>query len=270
MGRAIIIKDADFSAVAVETIPVGGKYYLSKSNPLNVVNKYIDGSTQKWAQDSATALYVYPLSAGEVVTAKEYAYKCVMNMVDSIGAVGESVAYSDGNTSKISTGDVRLWPSYMPVSLKAQEDCLLIVYGYVSAAGDYFPSELYIEDAPGGERVLKPSDAVFTSKYYLKADGTWGTSGGDGPSFYYNVYAGDVVKVKAQAGHNTAIAFLDYNGFPGSGTGTFAANETGRHSVSAGSEESFTAPTDCVLYVYGTEYGVSSFPESLIINPSNE
>lgn len=70
MGKALVIKGADFSEVCIDIIPLGGRTYLSSNNPIFTKDGYISSSSKVWSPARDTTTYFWPVSMGDILVSR--------------------------------------------------------------------------------------------------------------------------------------------------------------------------------------------------------
>ena len=266
MGKVLIIKGADFSGVNVDIIPVfvNSELDLTKQNYLRSAQAYIS-SEGKWGTGGAnTKTLFWPISAGQILrlgsNPDDGLYFCISQGFESIGNAIQTI---DGQiVNRINYGN----PDF---ELLARENGYVAI-SYLVEGQARWPNPdtaKIIADSYPGTRVLSYDDAIgFIDKYINSSTNTWGNETaptGKHPGVFYNVFKGETVRVKANANSNTNIAFIRATT---SRTAEVSyAEGTGRNNITKGTEQSFTVPEDCYLYVSAYSGNTESFPEELEI-----
>lgn len=243
MGKALIIKGADFSAVAAQNIIIGGDVELAKDNATTELSAYF--YNRNVAPSATPKLLFYPIKQGDYL-------KCpggiitAMNVAVSLGdEVGMSDFYGDGGCV---CGGLS-FPG--EVIIQAPADGFAVLQSVSYGGDDIFPDGCVITKEKPVTRIAGLNNYVFGANKYINAGGTWGNDTAPAEHYaclFYNVHPGEVVKVTATNG-NQSIAFLQMCEDIAGRTPVFTQG-VGRISVTQGTQQSITVEKEALLYVY--------------------
>lgn len=252
MGKALIIKGADFSAVAAEDIVIGGDIILTRDNASSSVNGYLtgDGASAAITPSQTEQLLFYPISAGK------YLYVPGQSAQRQVVALVRATEYGVSGIYATDAGKIARNEGFPgDIIIRATVDCYVALMS-LSGGNDIFPEGCKICDSVETPSSLSLSNYIYGANVYLKQDGTWEaetTPAQDYAGVLYNVHAGDVITVTPFPGKNAFFAFLNFdknNIF--SGTASFAQGE-GRYKNA--DEATYTVEHECILYVYAYASG---------------
>lgn len=266
MGKVLIIKGADFSGVNVDIVPVfvNSELDLTKQNYLRSAQTYISGEGRWGTGGANTKTLFWPISAGQILrlgsNPDDGLYFCISQGFESIGKAIQTIDGQIINRINYKNPDFELL---------ARENGYVVI-SYLVDGQDRWPNPdtaKIIADSYPGTRVLSYDDAIgFIDKYINSNTNSWGNETaptGKHPGVFYNVFKGETVHVKANANFNSNIAFIRAK--TSRIEAVSFAEGTGKTTTTKGTEQSYTVPEDCYLYVSAYSGNSVTFPEELEI-----
>lgn len=261
MGQSLIIRNADFSQYAIESIPVDGKFYLTKNNYVeDTGNKYIR-SDGMWSIDSdEKAGLIYSVSRNQTVTVKANSTnKACFALINNTNNFVGIVDFAGDLTSRYN-----LEPGNS-CSIKAPEDCLLYVMN-LSEGLDMFPEDIYLSDYICPRDIIK-GDAVRGGSLYINNSGIWGNGTVENTGLYFSVFKGEKITIIAKDTLKTFVALLKTTvNEKLTYSVNFISSETSRHEITAGGQIELNVTEDCFLWVYNLDLQTDIFPKSIKVS----
>lgn len=261
MGKALVIKGADFSASSVRKVALDGKTYLDISTAAFILEGYFVTDTQ-WRTYAGVFYCFWPVHAGDYVFVQTTPERDVRFIFASFANGLPSVQLANNYIGQGQSG---------AILMKATQDCYLgwlakketetsmaeIPAGAFIQAGEYFEYPVPTED----------NYTIYANKYITNA-GAWGA--GDTTEMY-NIAKGDTFVVDNRDGTGLCRVGI-LNEFPAGDENRLASGVFGAlYTLSTGSNvvdiaagtmmaEAIAAPVAGVLCV--CNFG--AFPETLI------
>lgn len=244
MGKALIIKGADFSAVAAQNIVIGGDVELTKTNyASSLAARFFN---RKITPDANAEMLFYPIKQGDYLKVPG-----VNTLYQSVGvSLGDQFGMGDffGDGGCVQR-DGDSFPGDIIIQAPANGYACLISKN--SNGDDRFPTGSIITKTKPVTRTAGLDNYVLGANKYLKDNGTWGNDTVPVEHYaclFYNVHAGEVVKITATNG-NQVIAFLQMcEGVVG--RSAVYTQGSGNIRVTQGDEQSITVEKEALLYVY--------------------
>lgn len=261
MGQSLIIRNADFSQYAIESIPVDGKFYLNKNNYVEDTGiKYIN-KEGVWGNDvDEKSGLIYAISRNQTVTIKANSTnRAVFALINNTNNFVGSVDFAGDLTSRY---DLKPGNS---CSIKAPEDCLLYVMN-LSEGLDMFPQDIYLSDYICPRDIVN-TDAVRSGNLYVNNNGVWGDGTVENTGLYFSVFKGEKITIIAKDTLKTFVALLKTTvNEKLTYSVDFISSETSRHEITAGEQIELNVTEDCFLWVYNLDSQTDIFPKSIKVS----
>jgi hypothetical protein len=246
MGKVLIIKGADFSAVKVGNVIVGEDVNLTTNNYDKLSDLYI---TNGGLYASGLISVLYFLNAGDLIgIIAQSNLKTLFSFTKDYNPIsGESAVFANGTSSR---NEIAKAKANMYV---VQEDCVLNILQ------DNFPgtATLFYKKSSGN---LTEKDCFMSKAVEINNNNVWHYYTGNS-SVYFPVLQGTKIKIKSNTTQKSIFALIKYVGEEGAEP-VYANGETARHDLPAGEEFELTIAESCILYVMN-ETGY--FPESITV-----
>lgn len=263
MGKVLIIKGADFSAVAVKEVPIDGKIMLSRTNYESIISAYLYALADpaRYSPNDTARIAFWPIRSGQVLF--------VPGGLSHIVCVGlvNTTDVSAANIFSTDSGFVMNEGAPGDIVLRANADCYAMVQLVSTTGVDMFPDGAYIADSAERADNLTMNNFVDSiANKYMKADGTWGETtapSGKKAGYAYLVQAGDVISITAKSSQPVLYALIKFVSKIGENPATFAQGS--RTRIEANNSGSVTVAHDCMLYIYGYDGNTEYFPDSITI-----
>lgn len=245
MGKALVIKGADFSQVKVETIDIDGKVFLTPKNYLATTAGYYSSGTKKWTSSDNTISAFWPIKAGQflVIEPGEKETGMFFYLSDSSKPAVNTMAldFAEGGEHDKSLQII-----------KCVQDCFVCcIVKDGATVYDTFPTVYLTEDAEdvmSGLQIEKENSIMHTYLYLNSAEGAWrGTDSTASLTKFYPVIKGEKIVVKANDNRSTTIGFV-------SGTTRYKFNNT-NGDLSDNSNAAAILNNNLVA-IDGTNYGI--------------
>lgn len=268
MGKNLIIKNADFSSVAIGNTVVGGKYYLTPSNYTErrtcyLYNPNSDFRNFTWSTGvdnvETDGVNFYPILKGEVV-------KIPCDTESMIRA-----CLCDAPMGNVIIGAMVNTPiEGKSIMFRAREDCYVGIKNNIPV----FPDNSYIENYSNISSRLINKDTYERAVSYFFDDNSLPIWGGEVSSLVYHVFKGETITVKAKSSKGASLALIKQSEESGKSISTsWWANDNindCKIKLNAGETKSFTVPEDCVMYVLSHDVLAPDngyYPESITLTP---
>lgn len=263
MGKVLIIKGADFSAVAVADVVIDGKVMLTTENYASKLSAYLNtSSTPAFSPNAQAEIMFYPILEGQ--------WMFVPGGESSKVALVTKTEIGTTNIIATDAGFIGANGNYPgDIIMQAMEDCYVMLTAKQADTGtDIFPDGAYIANSVTVPASLTEDNLVYYADKYMKSDGTWGNETaptGKHAAEFFLVHEGETVTVKANANANTTLAFIEFDLTLAAATAVFT-QESGRVVITAGETQTFTITHQCALYIYAYSGNTVKFPESITIS----
>lgn len=218
MGKALIIKGADFSVNAIEGINLDGKRILTQDNAdstfVGSVTYNSTGVYLNYTTNGGYIFKIYKIFANEVLVIPRQTNKIELFFSDSL-ITGES-----GETQPAFSNlpELRVSPSSFivdkGVTIKGDKDYYLIVSvnHNISNVIYPFPDEIYVSQEYTPNRVLTEEnyDSKVVGRYVNNTSNAWGNDA-NSIGYFYNVQKGETVHIKDNGSYRARYAVFSQN-----------------------------------------------------------
>lgn len=279
MGKALIIKNADFSNVAVDTIDIDGKTFLTRDNWLYSLNGYFNYSTGLWVTSSTTKSVLWPISAGRFVvvesnpnftgTTKSIFFTDTKNLALDYACLDSMVGGTKDKSLQI---------------MKCAQDGFVCTTYEDGGIAVPFPTIYITDDVSDLLQVTKENYTLFASAYPTST-GTWsGASTNNDDTLFYPVVKGEKVTVTANSNKSAYIGLIrqapyhplvNTNGVLNNSIQ--ALNNAVRNIIEDGSvkrlvipsgetSQEITIPQNGYLYIWSRDLQDDLYPASVVVS----
>ena len=225
MGKALIIRGADFSANAIENLPLDGKIHLTEADAFTTKVGYIETSNDKWAVDTTGYYSFFSLKAGDLFVAKnKTGVKMGLVFLDELPVSNAVVDYAfDKNNSyfNLKAEGAGSCGSDFVFSGIVSKDCIVGIQTTTDGGSNVFPYDVYTMDADNIQypRVFTENnyDWYVYNLYYAsnkKWQSSTPTTDNKPNGVFYNLYKGETLHIEAQDGVGCGYAIFYQSAYP--------------------------------------------------------
>ena len=266
MGKALVIKDADFSQVKVEQIDLDGNVFLNEENMVTSRQGYFSASKGNWNNSSTTTTGFWPIKAGKY---------CCIEESDRSSSLNIWFVPTIDSTQADMTEAINISYNHAKAAVKAPTDGFICFMSSDNGVSK-MPNNIYItSDASDFLAIEKESYNMWITGYITK-DGRTGTGA---MTLLYPVVKGEVIEITAESSYNCCLSCVknffgsrnDDGRFLSTSISSEKLVEIGsddspyRITIAANTTSQFVAPQNCYLAIFAVDGTKDLWPASINI-----